>query len=75
MQDTQKTKIEIAKRHLVDKAIKNHGLRKGEFELTDSALTGMVRYYTREAGVRNLEREISKLSKSVTKIVKNEENK
>ena len=50
------------------------GLRKGEFELTDSALTGIVRYYTREAGVRNLEREISKLSrKSVTKIVKNEE--
>jgi len=71
---TEDEKIEIAKRHLVDKAIKNHGLRKGEFELTDSALTGIVRYYTREAGVRNLEREISKLSrKSVTKIVKNEE--
>ena len=71
---TEDEKIEIAKRHLVNKAIKNHGLRKGEFELTDSALTGIVRYYTREAGVRNLEREISKLSrKSVTKIVKNEE--
>ena len=71
---TEDEKIEIAKRHLVDKAIKNHGLRKGEFELTDSALTGIVRYYTREAGVRNLEREISKLArKSVTKIVKNEE--
>ena len=71
---TEDEKIEIAKRHLIDKAIKNHGLRKGEFELTESALTGIVRYYTREAGVRNLEREISKLSrKSVTKIVKNEE--
>ena len=71
---TEDEKIEIAKRHLINKAIKNHGLRKGEFELTDSALTGIVRYYTREAGVRNLEREISKLSrKSVTKIVKNEE--
>jgi ATP-dependent Lon protease len=71
---TEDEKVEIAKRHLIDKAIKNHGLRKGEFELTDSALTGIVRYYTREAGVRNLEREISKLSrKSVTKIVKNEE--
>ena len=70
---TEDEKIEIAKRHLVDKAIKNHGLRKGEFELTDSALTGIVRYYTREAGVRNLEREIAKLSrKSVTKIVKDE---
>ena len=71
---TEDEKVEIAKRHLIDKAKKNHGLRKGEFELTDSALTGIVRYYTREAGVRNLEREISKLSrKSVTKIVKNEE--
>ena len=71
---TEDEKIEIAKRHLVDKSIKNHGLRKGEFELTDSALTGIVRYYTREAGVRNLEREIAKLSrKSVTKIVKDEE--
>ena len=70
---TEDEKVEIAKRHLIDKAKKNHGLRKGEFELTDSALTGIVRYYTREAGVRNLEREISKLSrKSVTKIVKNE---
>ncbi|MDA9612853.1 endopeptidase La [Paracoccaceae bacterium] len=73
---TEDEKTEIAKRHLVDKAVKNHGLRKGEFELTDSALTGIVRYYTREAGVRNLEREISKLSrKSVTKIVKKEEKK
>ena len=73
---TEDEKTEIAKRHLVDKAVKNHGLRKGEFELTDTALTGIVRYYTREAGVRNLEREISKLSrKSVTKIVKNEEKK
>ena len=73
---TEDEKTEIAKRHLVDKAVKNHGLRKGEFELTDNALTGIVRYYTREAGVRNLEREISKLSrKSVTKIVKNEEKK
>ena len=70
---TEDEKIEIAKRHLIDKAVKNHGLRKGEFELTDGALTGIVRYYTREAGVRNLEREISKLArKSVTKIVKNE---
>jgi ATP-dependent Lon protease len=73
---TEDEKTEIAKRHLLDKAVKNHGLRKGEFELTDSALTGIVRYYTREAGVRNLEREIAKLSrKSVTKIVKNEEKK
>ena len=48
-------------------------MRKGEFELTDSALTGMGRYYTREAGVRNLEREISKLARNQLQKSKNEE--
>ncbi|WP_439124186.1 endopeptidase La [Marivita sp.] len=73
---TEDEKAEIAKRHLISKQVKNHGLKKGEFELTDEALTDMVRYYTREAGVRNLEREISKLArKAVTKIVKKEEEK
>ncbi|WP_298433567.1 endopeptidase La [uncultured Jannaschia sp.] len=67
---TEEEKVEIAKRHLVDKQVKNHGLRKGEFEVTDEALQEMVRTYTREAGVRNLEREIAKLArKAVTKIV------
>ncbi|MEM7643419.1 MAG: S16 family serine protease, partial [Pseudomonadota bacterium] len=67
---TEDEKVEIAKRHLLPKQIKNHGLRKGEFELTDEALTAMVRVYTREAGVRNLEREIAKVArKAVTKIV------
>ncbi|MEM8851307.1 MAG: endopeptidase La, partial [Pseudomonadota bacterium] len=67
---TEEEKVEIAKRHLLPKQIKNHGLRKGEFELTDDALTAMVRVYTREAGVRNLEREIAKVArKAVTKIV------
>ncbi|MCT4553380.1 MAG: endopeptidase La [Pelagimonas sp.] len=70
---TEDEKLEIAKRHLVDKQIKNHGLKKGEFEVQDDALTAIVRYYTREAGVRNLEREIAKLTrKAVTKIVKKE---
>ncbi|MEM7710869.1 MAG: S16 family serine protease, partial [Pseudomonadota bacterium] len=67
---TEDEKVEIAKRHLLPKQIKNHGLRKGEFELSDEALQEMVRTYTREAGVRNLERELAKLArKAVTKIV------
>ena len=70
---TEDEKREIARRHLVEKATKNHGLKKGEFEVADSALEGIIRYYTREAGVRNLEREVSKLArKAVTKIVKGE---
>jgi ATP-dependent Lon protease len=71
---TEDEKREIARHHLVDKAVKNHGLKKGEFELTDSALTSMIQHYTREAGVRNLEREVAKVArKAVTKIVKGEE--
>jgi ATP-dependent Lon protease len=71
---TEDEKREIAKQHLVDKQVKNHGLRKGEFEVTDSALTDIIRYYTREAGVRNLERDIAKLArKAVTKIVRKDE--
>jgi ATP-dependent Lon protease len=70
---TEDEKREIAKQHLVAKQVKNHGLRKGEFEITDDALDEMIRRYTREAGVRNLEREIGKLArKAVTQIVKGE---
>jgi ATP-dependent Lon protease len=71
---TEEEKCEIARRHLIDKAVKNHGLKRGEFELTDSALSSMIQHYTREAGVRNLEREVAKVArKAVTKIVKGEE--
>ena len=71
---TEDEKSEIAKQHLIAKQIKNHGLKKGEFELTDEALMEMIRTYTREAGVRNLEREIGKLArKAVTKIVRKDE--
>jgi ATP-dependent Lon protease len=71
---TEQEKAEIARQHLIDKQIKNHGLKKGEFVLTDDALTEMIRTYTREAGVRNLEREIAKLArKAVTKIVRKAE--
>jgi ATP-dependent Lon protease len=73
---TEDEKREIAKGHLIGKQIKNHGLRKGEFEITDAALMEMIRTYTREAGVRNLEREIAKLArKAVTEIVKNKGRK
>ncbi len=67
---TEQEKSEIARRHLLEKQIKGHGLKKDEFELQDDALTDIIRYYTREAGVRNLEREIAKLCrKAVTEIV------
>jgi ATP-dependent Lon protease len=70
---TEDEKREIARQHLIEKQVKNHGLRKGEFEVTDDALDEMIRRYTREAGVRNLEREIGKLArKAVTQIVKGE---
>jgi len=70
---TEDEKREIAKQHLLPKQIKNHGLKAKEFSLDDSALTGIIRHYTREAGVRNLEREIGKVArKAVTKIIKKE---
>ena len=73
---TEDEKREIAKQHLLEKQLKGHGLKKGEFELTDAALTDIIRYYTREAGVRNLERELAKLArKAVTLIVKGEAEK
>ena len=68
---TEEEKVEIAKQHLLPKQIKGHGLKKGEFALEDDALRDVIRLYTREAGVRNLERELAKLCrKAVTEIVK-----
>ena len=68
---TEDEKREIAKGHLISKQITGHALKKGEFKITDAALTEVIRSYTREAGVRNLEREIAKLArKAVTEIVK-----
>ena len=73
---TEDEKREIARQHLLPKVMKNHGLKAAEFEVTDAALNEMVRTYTREAGVRNLEREIAKLArKAVTKLVKKEEKR
>jgi ATP-dependent Lon protease len=60
---TEDEKVEIAQRHLIAKQIEAHGLKKGEFELTEEALRDLIRYYTREAGVRTLEREIARLAR------------
>jgi ATP-dependent Lon protease len=67
---TEDEKLEIAKRHLVDKQVIAHGLKKGEFVIHDDGLRDLIRYYTREAGVRTLEREIAKLArKSLRRIL------
>src|SRR6187455_534561 len=59
---TEDEKVEIARRHLLPKIDLNHGLKKGEFEINNEAIRTIIRSYTREAGVRNLERELSTLS-------------
>src|SRR5258706_15326530 len=64
---TEDEKVEIAKRHLIPKQMKSHGLKKGEWHLSEDALRDMIRYYTREAGVRNLEREIANLTRKAIK--------
>jgi ATP-dependent Lon protease len=64
---TEDEKVEIAKRHLLDKQLEANGLKKGEFSINDAALRHLIRYYTREAGVRNLEREISNLARKAIK--------
>ncbi|WP_373356513.1 endopeptidase La [Pseudoroseicyclus sp. CXY001] len=73
---TEDEKREIARQHLMTKVMKNHGLKAKEFAVDDSALTAIIRTYTREAGVRSLERELAKIArKAVTKLVKKETEK
>jgi len=72
---TEDEKIEIAKRHLIPNQRQNHGLEPGEWELEDAALQEIIRRYTREAGVRNLEREIAKLARKAVKDILTETNK
>ena len=60
---TEDEKVEIAERHLIAKQVEAHGLKEGEFTLTNEALRDLIRYYTREAGVRTLEREIARLAR------------
>ena len=64
---TEDEKVEIAKQHLIPKQIDAHGLKEGEWALSDEGLRSLIRQYTREAGVRNLEREIAGLSRKATR--------
>jgi ATP-dependent Lon protease len=66
---TEREKVEIAKRHLVPKQVKSHGLRPDNISFTDEALQEVIRRYTREAGVRNMEREISSICRKVARKV------
>ena len=71
---TEDEKLEIAKRHLMKKQLDDHGLKDGELAITDDAVRSIIRLYTREAGVRNLEREIAKIArKTVTAILSGKE--
>ncbi|MDT0576558.1 endopeptidase La [Croceicoccus sp. F390] len=71
---TEDEKVEIAERHLIEKQVEQHGLKEGEFTLTNAALRDLIRYYTREAGVRTLEREIARLArKSLRRILEGKE--
>ncbi|MDP4785157.1 MAG: endopeptidase La, partial [Alphaproteobacteria bacterium] len=71
---TEDEKLEIAKRHLMKKQLDDHGLKDGECTISDDAVRSIIRLYTREAGVRNLEREIAKIArKTVTAIVSGKE--
>ena len=73
---TEDEKVEIAKGHLIDKVRQAAGLRDGEWSITDAGLLDLVRYYTREAGVRSLERELANLArKAVKEIVGNKKKK
>ncbi|TYR82248.1 endopeptidase La [Priestia megaterium] len=66
---TEIEKLEIAKRHLLVRQLENHGLQKGNLQIRDDALLAIIRLYTREAGVRNLEREIASICRKTARIV------
>ncbi len=72
---TEDEKVEIAKRHLVTKQAEAHGLREGEWAVDEAAIRDMIRYYTREAGVRNLEREIAKLARKSVRVLESSDRK
>ncbi|MGL6123909.1 MAG: endopeptidase La [Shewanella sp.] len=66
---TEDEKLNIAKQHLLNKQIERNGLKAAEIKVEDSAIVGILRYYTREAGVRSLERELSKICRKVVKMI------
>ena len=72
----EEEKLEIAKKYLISKQLKIHGMKSDELKITDETILELIRYYTKESGVRSLEREIGKLARKVlTKILKNKELK
>ena len=72
---TEDEKVEIAKRHLIPKQRKNHGLKEDEWKITDEGVRDLIRYYSREAGVRNLEREIANLARKSVKEILSKKSK
>ncbi len=72
---TEDEKVEIAKRHLMKKVSEANGLKDGEWSVTDAAIRDLIRYYTREAGVRNLEREIAGLARKAVKEIVSKQSK
>jgi ATP-dependent Lon protease len=73
---TEDEKVEIARRHLIPKQLEAHGVKDGELEFTDEGLRGIIRHYTREAGVRTLERELAKVArKSLRRILEEKTDK
>jgi ATP-dependent Lon protease len=72
---TEVEKVHIAKEHLIPKQMKEHGLDKGKLQLRDEAIIKLIRYYTREAGVRNLERQAAAVCRKAAKQIVGEEKK
>jgi len=72
---TELEKIHIAKDHLLPKQMKEHGLTKGQLQIRDESIQNIVRYYTREAGVRSLERELAKVCRKTAKIIVSSDRK
>ena len=66
---TEEEKLEIAKRHLIPKLLESHGMKEDEWKVTDEAIVDLIRYYTREAGVRSLERELANLIRKAVKLI------
>jgi ATP-dependent Lon protease len=69
---TEDEKVEIAKRHLLPKLMENHGLKEGEWVVPDASIRDLIRYYTREAGVRSLEREMANLARKTVRDLERE---
>ncbi|NLM11565.1 MAG: endopeptidase La [Clostridiaceae bacterium] len=71
----EEEKVQIAKRHLISKQVKNHGLKPSEIRFDENAVRDIINYYTREAGVRNLERQISTVCRKVARLIVSGEKK